>query len=118
MEIGGRRTYFGLLVLFIEAYRQEMAQLFNSVTKRRLKDIEAGKFLQQIMEVARKHKVTLDGNFSTLMVGTIVLEGIGRQLDPDINFMEMSRPFLFHSLRKELTEKFKGKLMDYAKYYF
>jgi predicted unusual protein kinase regulating ubiquinone biosynthesis (AarF/ABC1/UbiB family) len=37
----------------------------------------------------------MSGSFATLLVGTIVLDGIGRQLDPELSLLEASIPFLF-----------------------
>jgi aarF domain-containing kinase len=39
--------------------------------------------------------VQIEGNFATLVVGTVVLEGLGRQLDPQLNLLEAAVPFLF-----------------------
>ena len=40
--------------------------------------------------LARDYKVKLEGNFSTLVVGTVLLEGLGRQLDPQINLLQVT----------------------------
>ena len=35
----------------------------------------------------------LDGEFATLLTNIIVLEGIGRALDPDINILKCAFPY-------------------------
>jgi len=49
--------------------------------------------LLQALAVARRYRVALEGNFATLCVGTLVLEGVGRQLDPDLDILEAAVPF-------------------------
>jgi aarF domain-containing kinase len=72
--------------------------------------------VEKILTTTRKHGVHLEGGFSTLLVGTIVLEGLGRQLDPDINFLEEAVPFLpsehkdFRSAVKFLKRKARDEL--------
>ncbi len=86
-------------------WRKEMGTLFQSVKNKKLKEIEVGKFLTQMFHLSRTCQVKLKGNFSTLMVGTIVLEGLGRQLDPDINFLEQAIPFFVQNRTRDLDAK-------------
>eukprot|EP01117_Protostelium_nocturnum_P020609 TRINITY_DN9369_c0_g1_i1.p1 TRINITY_DN9369_c0_g1~~TRINITY_DN9369_c0_g1_i1.p1 ORF type:complete len:647 (+),score=195.61 TRINITY_DN9369_c0_g1_i1:96-2036(+) len=78
-----------------EEYLVEMGAHFLEIRKKKLSEIEVGQFLASLMGTVRKYGVKLEGNFSTLMLGTIVLEGLGRRLNPEINIIESSVPFIF-----------------------
>ncbi|PRP89792.1 putative serine/threonine-protein kinase abkC-like [Planoprotostelium fungivorum] len=79
-------------------YLHEMGAHFVKIRSKKLSEIEVGQFLASLMQTVRKYGVKLEGNFSTLMLGTIVLEGLGRTLNPEINLIESSVPFIVRNI--------------------
>ncbi|GAB4831086.1 hypothetical protein Ancab_005096 [Ancistrocladus abbreviatus] len=51
--------------------------------------------MQQLLDHVRRHKVNIDGNVTTVLVTTLVLEGWQRKLDPDYNIMRTLQSMLF-----------------------
>jgi len=88
-----------------EKFKKEMKELFSSIRKKKLAELEVGSFLKNVLNIMQTYHVTIEGNFATLVLGTIVLEGLGRRLDPDMNLLEASIPFLFRCsfLNDEIT---------------
>ena len=81
--------------------------------------MEVGLFLSQMMSTVRSNRVCIDPSFATLCVGTIVLEGIGRQLDSDINILDQAVPYLLWSDKATLDdrmiflrEKYRDEVLD------
>jgi predicted unusual protein kinase regulating ubiquinone biosynthesis (AarF/ABC1/UbiB family) len=58
-------------------FYREMEDLFSSLREKPLREIEVGPFLRNAIDITRRYRVKLEGNFSTLCLGTVVLEGIG-----------------------------------------
>jgi len=77
-----------------EKFVTEMDNIFTSIRYKKMSEIHVGEFLGNILSIIKKYRVKIEGNFATLCVSTIVLEGIGRQLDPDINILDASVPLL------------------------
>ncbi|TYJ13054.1 hypothetical protein E1A91_A10G025000v1 [Gossypium mustelinum] len=50
--------------------------------------------MQELLEKVRRHKVNIDGNVSTVMVTTLVLEGWQRKLDPGYDVMQTLQTLL------------------------
>ncbi|KAF5804240.1 putative ABC-type Cd(2+) transporter [Helianthus annuus] len=50
--------------------------------------------MHQLLEQVRRHRVNVDGNVSTVMVTTLVLEGWQRKLDPDYDIMNTLQTLL------------------------
>lgn len=61
------------------------------------------------MDLVRTHHVLLDSQFSSLVMGIIVLEGLGRQLDPDLDIFAVSLPLL--KLARDTDVKLPTKLL-------
>lgn len=50
-----------------------------------LGNISIGDLLDQVLGMVRTHHVRMEGDFITVIVAILLLEGIGRQLDPDLD---------------------------------
>ena len=82
-----------------EAFREGMARIVDTVNLRQagafqLSKIQIGRVLLDTMDTVRDNRVRLDPNFTTLIVAIVILEGIGRSLDPDLNIFKVAAPYL------------------------
>lgn len=50
-----------------------------------LGNISIGDLLDQVLSMVRSHHVRMEGDFITVIVAILLLEGIGRQLDPNLD---------------------------------
>ncbi|KAJ9599280.1 hypothetical protein L9F63_010237 [Diploptera punctata] len=69
--------------------------LDKSVT---LEQVEVASLLSSLFSTMIEHKVKLDGSFSSIILAIMVLEGLGRSLDPTIDVVEKAKPFLLSSM--------------------
>lgn len=61
-----------------------------------LGNISIGDLLDQVLGMVRNHHVRMEGDFITVIVAILLLEGIGRQLDPELDlFARFVYAFLF-----------------------
>ena len=63
--------------------------------------INVGKFLTEVLEAVRDNGVRLDANFTTLLGAIVLCEGLGRQLQPDIDVCGAAWPYLCKALVKD-----------------
>ena len=80
-------------------FRKDMAVLIDTVLRTPLKQLEVGVVLQNVLDLGKKYHIKIESNFTTLALGTIIIEGIGRQLDPDFDFVSAARPYLQKDFR-------------------
>jgi aarF domain-containing kinase len=80
-------------------FRKEMSVLIDNVLKTPLKQLEVGLVLRTVLDLGKKYHIKIESNFTTLALGTIIIEGIGRQLDPDFDFVNAARPYLQKDFR-------------------
>jgi aarF domain-containing kinase len=80
-------------------FRKEMSVLIDSVLRTPLKQIEVGLVLRNVLDLGKKYHIKIESNFTTLALGTIIIEGIGRQLDPDLDFVNAAKPYLQKDFR-------------------
>ncbi|MCZ7684663.1 MAG: hypothetical protein M5U28_40180 [Sandaracinaceae bacterium] len=47
-----------------------------------------------LMIVLRRHRIQVEPVFTVVNLGVLVAEGLGKQLDPDIDLVQMALPYL------------------------
>jgi len=56
--------------------------------------VRVGALLGKVLDLCRRYGVEIDPAMSSVVVSMLVLEGLGRSLDPDLNLMTAAVPFL------------------------
>ncbi|SCU84707.1 LADA_0D03312g1_1 [Lachancea dasiensis] len=79
-----------------ELFALKVEKLVNKVKKRTftLGTVSIGDLLDQMLGMVRGHHVRMEGDFVSVVVAILLLEGIGRQLDPDLDLFASSLPIL------------------------
>ena len=65
-----------------------------------LAEVRIGSVLQEVMALVRKHQVQIDPAFTSLVTSMVIVEGIGRQLVPDLDLFRLGMPMLGASLAR------------------
>ena len=53
-----------------------------------------------MMNILRRHKIQVDPVFTVVNIGVLVAEGLGKQLDPDIDLVQLALPYLAKAAQK------------------
>jgi aarF domain-containing kinase len=56
--------------------------------------IRIGSLLSRVLDLCRVHGVEVDPAMACVVISTLVLEGLGRSLQPDLNLLDFARPFV------------------------
>uniref|UniRef100_G3TNZ9 AarF domain containing kinase 2 n=1 Tax=Loxodonta africana TaxID=9785 RepID=G3TNZ9_LOXAF len=80
----------------VEAFKAEMATLVSQARKNTvtLEKLQVSSLLSSVFKLLMTQKVKLESNFASIVFATMVLEGLGRSLDPKLDILEAARPFL------------------------
>ncbi|CAG9539561.1 unnamed protein product [Cercopithifilaria johnstoni] len=82
-----------------EQFYDEVDQIVQIArTKSDLRRLNISEMLNELFSIVSRHEVALDPSFTTVVLAVIVLEGLGRSLDPDLDLFHCARPFLFSML--------------------
>ncbi|CCF58219.1 hypothetical protein KAFR_0E00650 [Kazachstania africana CBS 2517] len=79
-----------------ELFSRKVERLVNRVKEKTftLGSVSIGDLLNQMLSMVRSHHVRMEGDFVSVVIAILLLEGIGRQLDPDLDLFESSLPLL------------------------
>jgi aarF domain-containing kinase len=83
-------------VLDKEVFALKMQHLVLSVKSRTLAlgNVKIGDILQEVLTMVRTHHVRLEGDFVNVVISILLLEGIGRSLNPDLDLLSSALPIL------------------------
>ena len=89
--------------------------------ERPLKDISLGQILMRLFQVSRRFKVEIQPQLVLLQKTLLNVEGLGRQLDPDLDLWSTAQPFLRRWMRSQvgwpaLREQLRREAPRYAQY--
>jgi len=73
---------------------KDVADFMGQHLYKPLKDIEVGKLLQNILEMAAQHRMRLPPELFLMMKAISTVEGVGLTLDPDFDMIAHAAPFI------------------------
>lgn len=84
------------LAINTEMFALKMQNLVLSVKRKSfsLGQIKISDILTEVLKNVREHHVKMEGDFINTVISTLLLEGIGRRLDPDLDLFSSALPIL------------------------
>lgn len=72
---------------------REVSRLITKYYNKSLDQIRMGDLITEVMDLVRNHHLMLSSELAMLLTTLVVLEGLGRLLDPDFDFVAVTTPF-------------------------
>ncbi|KAK9324346.1 ABC1 family-domain-containing protein [Lipomyces orientalis] len=95
-ELMCERSRTPATVIDSEVFALKMQRLLLSVKSKTfaLGNIKISDVLNEVLTMVRKHHVRMEGDFVNVVISVLLLEGIGRQLDPNLDIFSSALPIL------------------------
>src|SRR5437016_13789321 len=84
-------------------YRAEVATLAEKYLGRPLKEIELSARIRDLVQGAMKYGLEIPTDFMLVGKALMTIEGIGKQLDPNLDVFGEASPFFFELLRQRYS---------------
>jgi aarF domain-containing kinase len=83
----------------VEAFANGVADIVSEFHDRRregltLGAVRIGSLLSRVLDLCRIHGVEIDPAMASVVISTLVLEGLGRSLSAELNLIDFAKPFL------------------------
>lgn len=82
--------------------RRDIQDVIDRYHGRRLKEMELGPVVQELLQVVHRNRLTMPTDLLLLAKALVTVEGVGKALDPEFNAVEMAEPFAAKLLRRRL----------------
>ena len=79
-----------------EVFISEMESIVRSARSQQLSlgKLDVSDLLTKVFNTLHSHRVKLEANFASVILAIMVLEGLGRTLDPDLDVIKKATPYL------------------------
>lgn len=94
-----------------DVFAYEMKAVVNEVhaVGLDLGKISISQLLQRVFMLCYQHQVKLEPRYATVIIALGVVEGLGRQLDPDVDILKRAAPYVMKASLMLAGDYFKGK---------
>jgi ubiquinone biosynthesis protein len=86
-----------------ERYRAAIIEFVGRYWGQRLGEVQVGKVLLDMLGILRRHRVRVNPTFTIVNIAIAVTEGIGKQLDPELDLMAEAIPYFLAHPQQDLT---------------
>lgn len=77
-----------------ESLAQDMGNLMDLYLYRPLGELEAGKILQDLLDLVSRHKLSFKPSLYLMLKALSTVEGVGLVLDPRLELIRLAKPFM------------------------
>jgi ubiquinone biosynthesis protein len=77
----------------LREFKADISRVRDKYLSMNLGDIEVGEFVQETMNAAQKHRIRVNTNYAVLTKAAMTIEGIMRELEPDLDIMAKGMPY-------------------------
>jgi ubiquinone biosynthesis protein len=81
----------------------ELSRFLEDYVNRPLSEIRVDLLAHELFALSREHALKLPSDLVLLLRALVIMEGIGRQLDPNFNMIEEARPFIAEQFLRKFS---------------
>lgn len=85
----------------IEEFTDALREICEPVFGRTLEQINMSELIMKLIRTARRFEMRLQPNLLLLQKSMVIMEGVGRQIYPDVDMWEVSKPLIYKWMIKE-----------------
>lgn len=87
----------------MNAYRAEVGMLSEKYLGKQLKDIELSAMIRDLVQGATKYGLEIPSDFMLVGKALMTVEGVGKEIDPELDVFEEAKPLFVEILRKRYS---------------
>lgn len=75
-------------------FEADVAEMIDTYLVARLGDLQLGKLLQHLVELANRHRLAIPADLVMMLKSLATIEQVGSHLDPNLDMLSMTRPYV------------------------
>ncbi|HPR42042.1 MAG TPA: AarF/ABC1/UbiB kinase family protein [Candidatus Methanofastidiosa archaeon] len=80
----------------------DIEDLLDIYLGKELEEVDIGEFIENLTYIAKQYGIKMPSNLALLGKAIVMIEGIGRQLDPNFNATKVTRPYAQRMLKEQM----------------
>jgi len=111
LELGLVPEHIGMDI-FRKEFKSDLSDFLEPLYGLTIKEINFADYLDTITHIAIKHKMKIPSDLLLVNKAMLFLENLGRELDPDFNFISAAEPYASKLIKEKLKP---GRLYEKAR---
>ena len=91
--------------LDVRALKRDLSTFIDGYYEIPLHEIEVGRMLLEFIEIVTLYNIRIQPDLMLLVKALVIVEGMGRSLDPDFDMIEHLRPFMEKAWRQRFSSR-------------
>lgn len=91
--------------LNIRALKRDLSEFIDSYYEIPLQEVEVGRMLLEFLEIITTYHIKFQPDLMLLAKALVVIEGMGRALDPQFDMVSHLRPFMESAMRERISPR-------------
>ncbi|EFO80863.1 ABC-1 domain protein [Oscillochloris trichoides DG-6] len=91
------------------ALRRDMAHFTEGFVDRPLSELSARETVSELLSLLRRHQIWVPGPLAMLLKALVMMEGMGAQLDPDLDVFSIARPYARQAMAEHFSPQALGQ---------
>jgi ubiquinone biosynthesis protein len=87
----------------IRALKRDLFNFIDGYYEIPLKEIEVGRMLTEFVEIITLYSIRISSDLMLLIKSLVLIEGMGRALDPAFDMVEHLRPYIIKAIRQKFS---------------
>lgn len=88
--------------------RHDLERFTEGFVDRPLSDISARETINELLALLRRHNIRMPGPLAVLLKALVMMEGVGLQLDPDLDVFSFARPYVQRAMADQFSPRVLG----------
>jgi len=85
------------------ALRRDLQRFTDRYVDRALKEVSVRETGEELIALAKRHRLRLPSPLAMLLKALVMTEGVGLQIDPNLDIFEIARPYAQKAFARQLT---------------
>jgi ubiquinone biosynthesis protein len=81
-----------------EVFERDVVEFLRRLYGKSIGEVEVGDAVSGMMNILRRHRVQVDPSFTVVHIALLVAEGLGKQLDPELDMVPLAAPYLMQAM--------------------
>lgn len=83
--------------------QRDMTRFLERLVDRPLEEMSARETFDELIQLIQRHHLRLPAPLALLLRSIVMMEGVGMQLDPQLDFFAIARPYATHAFAEQLA---------------
>ncbi len=107
---------------FRHEFKHDLVELIEPLYGKKIKQISLSDYIDRVTRLALRHNLKFPSDLILMNKALLTIEALGRELDPDFDFIEVAKPYTYRLIKKKYSprrysHRMRRRVMDLSDFF-